>query len=747
MAKITLDSVISGFKSVTRLVSNFSKIEDSLNNDVLWRDNPEGEPNQMEDDLDMNTNRITNLPSPVNDTDAVRWVDVKDGVSGVNEVVPSQSGNEKVALTTNGTSLVFGAVDSDNVDFLQAGTGGSISVSDYLDAQSFPTVSSMKLATLPIGCFVSTKGFHTVGDGGAADYLIVASQSADGYSEHTLSDGNVAVLQPSSKTHAEQFGWPISEAEATLNAAMSFASAANQAEVYYSVPCTNQTTTISIPTDMVIIGPSASVAGEIKMADGVAATVTQAETSGFISDLTAQPAEVLNGLHANCGFRNVFLNGNKDNRTGSITDWKEGIGLRAYWIRPVLDNVQIHGQTGIGFYSQFDRGAIVDFPSKVDTDSIAGFIDKLTIRNNDYEGFIFNGPSDVRIDNMYVGYSANGLHDTTYNASLRSLKYPTETVDSVVFDGFGADVGYLHIFGNPHGRGMVVKNSTAADQVRSKFEYLMCESCFGGAYFSEDARIQVAMLDLHNNTGGDGTRPHLQDDTVQGLIATNIEVYRGGVENGCNSLEIAGQQSNIASVNIYGKARAGHGVVFSGNNNMVMGANIDGVQGSNYNSEVSCGVVTRSGALNNVFKGLINSSDTVWKHEGTSRVGSFSVTGRFPNTATIVSGLENIPDEEWGATCNVTVFESGATADYLGSIRQLDTIDNTVTTEQTVTVSHNLLRTPGKAAVLTSLANQSGTIGSVDYVRVNAVTSTALDIRVKMASAGTGTSFLITNVY
>jgi len=148
LAKITLDSVISGFKSVTRLVSNFSKIEDSLNNDVLWRDNPEGEPNQMEDDLDMNTNRITNLPSPVNDTDAVRWVDVKDGVTGVNEVVPSQSGNEKVALTTNGTSLVFGAVDSDNVDFLQAGTGAVAT-----DVQS-------KLRET-----VSVKDFGAVGDG------------------------------------------------------------------------------------------------------------------------------------------------------------------------------------------------------------------------------------------------------------------------------------------------------------------------------------------------------------------------------------------------------------------------------------------------------------------------------------------------------------------------------------------------------------------------------------------------------
>jgi len=148
LAKITLDSVISGFKSVTRLVSNFSKIEDSLNNDVLWRDNPEGEPNQMEDDLDMNTNRITNLPSPVNDTDAVRWVDVKDGVSGVNEVVPSQSGNAKVALTTNGTSLVFGAVDSDNVDFLQAGTGA---VSTDVQSKLRETVS--------------VKDFGAVGDG------------------------------------------------------------------------------------------------------------------------------------------------------------------------------------------------------------------------------------------------------------------------------------------------------------------------------------------------------------------------------------------------------------------------------------------------------------------------------------------------------------------------------------------------------------------------------------------------------
>ena len=43
MAKITLDSVVSGFKSVTRLISNFDLIEDALNNKVLRAERTEGE--------------------------------------------------------------------------------------------------------------------------------------------------------------------------------------------------------------------------------------------------------------------------------------------------------------------------------------------------------------------------------------------------------------------------------------------------------------------------------------------------------------------------------------------------------------------------------------------------------------------------------------------------------------------------------------------------------------------------------
>ena len=118
--KITLDSIVSGFKSVTKLISNFDKIEDDLNNKVLYRDNPEGEPNQMQNDLDMNSQRIVNLVSPVNDSEPARWADVKNGVTGIDEPVPSQTGNAKTPLTTNGTGLVFGQIEADHVDFTPA---------------------------------------------------------------------------------------------------------------------------------------------------------------------------------------------------------------------------------------------------------------------------------------------------------------------------------------------------------------------------------------------------------------------------------------------------------------------------------------------------------------------------------------------------------------------------------------------------------------------------------------------------
>ena len=181
--KITLDSIVSGFKSVTKLITNFDKIEDDLNNKVLYRNNPEGEPNQMENNLDMNSQRIVNLVSPVNDSEPARWADVKNGVTGIDEPIPSQTGNAKTPLTTNGTGLAFGQIEADHVDFTPAGTGAvTTNVDNYLKTVNnydavFDSVQGMKDTSvpLPLGALIKTHGYYTKDGLGGNTYLVVSA--------------------------------------------------------------------------------------------------------------------------------------------------------------------------------------------------------------------------------------------------------------------------------------------------------------------------------------------------------------------------------------------------------------------------------------------------------------------------------------------------------------------------------------------------------------------------------------------
>ena len=60
MSKIVLTDVSSGFQ-LSKINENFQKIEDELNNKVLYRDAPTGEPNALEKDLDINGKSLYNV--------------------------------------------------------------------------------------------------------------------------------------------------------------------------------------------------------------------------------------------------------------------------------------------------------------------------------------------------------------------------------------------------------------------------------------------------------------------------------------------------------------------------------------------------------------------------------------------------------------------------------------------------------------------------------------------------------------
>lgn len=75
MSKVVLEDTASGY-ALSTVNNNFESIETELNDKVLYRDNPSGEPNQMENILDMNGFPVINLGAPIGPNDAARLSDI-----------------------------------------------------------------------------------------------------------------------------------------------------------------------------------------------------------------------------------------------------------------------------------------------------------------------------------------------------------------------------------------------------------------------------------------------------------------------------------------------------------------------------------------------------------------------------------------------------------------------------------------------------------------------------------------------
>lgn len=136
MSKIELNNVVSG-NSASVLNNNFQKIEDDLNNKVLYRSPPPGETNQMNADLDMNNKRIYNLPKPINDNEPVRVKDL-EGLIG-----------------TDVSEIILASQEYRVVD----------------------TVAAMRNLTDEIA-IVKTRGYWSSTSGGGATYLLRSSGEA-----------------------------------------------------------------------------------------------------------------------------------------------------------------------------------------------------------------------------------------------------------------------------------------------------------------------------------------------------------------------------------------------------------------------------------------------------------------------------------------------------------------------------------------------------------------------------------------
>ena len=143
MAKINLDDISAGYISVATFNANNQTIEDAIDN-TISRDGTA--PNTMEANLDMNSNKITNLTDGVNNQDAVTVYQLTQGQLGV---VPAAT---NISITDAGgdftATTVEGALTEIATDYLPLAGGtmtGAITtpeLKDYSLTSTSPTISS-----------------------------------------------------------------------------------------------------------------------------------------------------------------------------------------------------------------------------------------------------------------------------------------------------------------------------------------------------------------------------------------------------------------------------------------------------------------------------------------------------------------------------------------------------------------------------------------------------------------------------
>lgn len=107
MAKIIINDIASGYASTTALNASFNAIEDHFNNKVLYRNNPGGEPNQMESNIDMNGYNIINTENISVTSLTVNGVDYLTAMQTVYNNYESIT--QKVTVTTEAPTVEYGS--------------------------------------------------------------------------------------------------------------------------------------------------------------------------------------------------------------------------------------------------------------------------------------------------------------------------------------------------------------------------------------------------------------------------------------------------------------------------------------------------------------------------------------------------------------------------------------------------------------------------------------------------------------
>lgn len=254
MAKIVLDTVTGGY-DLSVINNNFDKIETELQNKVLYRNNPVGEPNTLETDVDANGKRIYNLPEPLLDSEPARLQDLQNAVAG--------------AAANLITFTPYGHVAGNNVqaavqELIDDTTNNGVALPAFLkDSNTIvvDNISALKAIDKTKFTKAQVLGYYTKGDGGGGVYWFDPSDTASADNGGTIivaTDGARWKLAQAGNVTVRQFG---AKGDGVTNDAPAIQAAIN----YVASAPGGEPGKLVVPPGNYVIGASLTISGSLEI--------------------------------------------------------------------------------------------------------------------------------------------------------------------------------------------------------------------------------------------------------------------------------------------------------------------------------------------------------------------------------------------------------------------------------------------------------------------------------------------------
>lgn len=451
------------------------------------------------------------------------------------------------------------------------------------------------------------------------------------------------------------------------------------------------------------------------------------------------------------GNRQVNYGGVSGARFGGVgTGVWDGFGIRLYGRMYIMEDVGVRYCAGIGFYSECGNPTT---PSPSDwylnaNNAQHGHIIDMHINQCSFDGFVFRGPGDIYVSDITTELCF--YPDTTQYGILRnSLMFPSEGISGMVWADktvtggsavSGCEIGNIHSHTHKNGYGVRFEGNVFC---RIRCNILTSEGNLGQIKSRGIVLGQWNKVNTRNNNVGDGSLPDIDIESSRRLTIDDLENLSTSGNLGSTKLRIGSDGLNFGMINIVG-GTAGHGVVIDTNVDHVTIDKliVSDLRGTAQDGNVSRGLWTKSGT-GTIYIGeaLIRDNDCGWRNDSNGELvianGRIEANlGTYPSAVPL--DLATAPSLTSLKKCGFTTNDGTNTRFSLFSGNA--SVDPTSVTEQTITWTHNMWRTPSIHEVSWAYTTNGTNRPTLQYAEVITPSSTQLSMRVKFSVAGNGTS-------